>query len=115
MSLEIPVEHGGTGSNFMSAILVIEEFAKIDPSVSVACDVHDTLVNNLISFHGNDDIKAKYLPKLANEYMGSFCLSESASGSDAFAMQARAVHDADAGTCFFLSFSFSTLHKPPSL
>lgn len=96
--MEIPVEHGGTGSNFMSAILVIEEFAKVDPAVSVACDVHNTLVNNLISFHGSDAIKSKYLPKLASEFMGSFCLSESASGSDAFAMQARAVHNKAEGT-----------------
>ena len=46
MGIEIPEKFGGTGASFFSSILVIEELAKSDPSVSVFCDVQNTLINN---------------------------------------------------------------------
>ena len=49
MGVEIPEEYGGTGMNFMAACLVIEELAKVDASVSVMCDVQNTLVNNVFT------------------------------------------------------------------
>ena len=48
MGMEIPSEYYGTDVTFMSAILAVEELARIDPSVSVFCDVQNTLVNTLI-------------------------------------------------------------------
>jgi alkylation response protein AidB-like acyl-CoA dehydrogenase len=51
-------------------------------------DVQNTLVNNAILNWGNDNIKANYLPQLAAEKVGVYCLSEAGSGSDAFAMKA---------------------------
>jgi hypothetical protein len=72
----------------------VEELAKIDPSVSVCCDVHNTLVNSVFRLYANDAIKDKYLPRLATDTLGSFCLSEPASGSDAFALQTTAKLDA---------------------
>jgi len=90
MGVEIPEKYGGSGASFLSAILVIEELAKIDPAVSVCCDVQNTLVNNLFSIYGNEDVKSRYLPRLANECLGSFGLSEAGSGSDAFALATRA-------------------------
>jgi len=90
MGIEIPSELGGAGSSFTSAILTIEELAKIDPSVSVMCDVHNTLVNTVVRKYGTKEQQEKYLPLLAQSKLGSFCLSEAASGSDAFALQTRA-------------------------
>ena len=95
MGVEILPEYGGSGASFTSACIVIEELAKVDPSVSVCCDVQNTLVNNLFRFYANDDIKQRYLPRLASNTLGSFALSESGSGSDAFALKTRAEQNAD--------------------
>ncbi|KAF8075907.1 acyl-CoA oxidase [Lyophyllum atratum] len=84
MGIETSADHGGAESSFTSAIIAIEELAKVDPSVSVMCDVHNTL-----------EQQEKWLPQLAESKLGSFCLSEPASGSDAFALQTRAKKDGD--------------------
>ena len=65
MGIEIPSEFGGAGSSFTSAILTIEELAKIDPSVSVMCDVHNTLVNTVVRKYSTKEQQEKYLPLLA--------------------------------------------------
>lgn len=90
MGIEIPEEYGGAGMNFTAGIVGIEELARVDPSVSVLVDVHNTLVNTAILKYGTAESKRKWLPRLATETVGSFCLSEPASGSDAFALKTRA-------------------------
>ncbi|KAJ9087354.1 hypothetical protein DSO57_1034154 [Entomophthora muscae] len=93
MGIETPVEYGGSGGSFMSAILTVEELAKIDPSISVICDVQNTLVNTLFRKFGSKHLKEKYLARLATDTVGCFGLSEANSGSDAFALKTRAVKD----------------------
>lgn len=95
MGLEIDPEYGGAGASFFSAILTIEELAKIDPSVSVFCDIQNTLINTLFRKLGTEEQKAKYLPRLAQDMVGSFCLSEAESGSDAFSLKTTAVKNGD--------------------
>lgn len=95
MSIEIPEEYGGAGMNFTSAIIGIEELARADPSVSVMVDVHNTLCNTAIIKYGSEELKKKWLPKLATNTVASFCLSEPVSGSDAFAMATKAEETAD--------------------
>jgi hypothetical protein len=90
MGIEIPEEYGGAGMNFTASIIAIEELARVDPSVSVLVDVHNTLVNTAILKYGTGEAKRKWLPRLATNTVGSFCLSEPASGSDAFALRTRA-------------------------
>jgi len=90
MGVEIPEEYGGAGTNFTTAIVCIEELARVDPSVSVMVDVHNTLVNTAVIKYGSADLKKKYLPMLATKTVGSFCLSEPVSGSDAFALATKA-------------------------
>ncbi|CAN9509179.1 unnamed protein product [Ophioblennius macclurei] len=90
MGIEIDPEYGGTGSTFFSSILVIEELAKVDPSVAVLCDIQNTLINTLLVKLGNPAQKEKYLTRLSTDMVGSFCLSEAESGSDAFALKTRA-------------------------
>nr|CAD7457683.1 unnamed protein product [Timema tahoe] len=87
MGIEIGTEYGGTGSTFFSSILVVEELSKVDPSVSLYVDIHNTLVNALIMKIGTPKQKQRYLPRLAQDTGGCFCLSEAQSGSDAFAMK----------------------------
>jgi alkylation response protein AidB-like acyl-CoA dehydrogenase len=92
MGIEIPEEFGGAGGSFFQSILAIEAISKVDPSVGVLCDVQNTLVNNIFLRWANADQRKKYLPRLASKDVGSYCLTEPNSGSDAFAMKARA-HD----------------------
>ncbi|CAL1700318.1 unnamed protein product [Somion occarium] len=95
MGIETSSELGGAEASFTSAIIAIEELAKVDPSVSVLCDVHNTLVNTVIRKYGSKEQQEQWLPKLSESSLGSFCLSESVSGSDAFALQTRAKKDGD--------------------
>ena len=95
MGIEIPETWGGAGSSFFNSVLVVEELSRVDPSVGVLVDVQNTLVNNCLLRWGSDELKAAFLPRLASEAVGSYALSEAGSGSDAFAMQARAFDDGD--------------------
>lgn len=90
MGVEIPEEYGGAAASFFSAILAVEALATVDPSVSVLVDVQNTLVANALLRWANEAQKAKYLPRLAKEWVGSYALSEAGSGSDAFALATRA-------------------------
>jgi alkylation response protein AidB-like acyl-CoA dehydrogenase len=62
----------------------------------VLVDVQNTLVINAILRWGHDDLKARWLPRLAATTVGAYALSEAVSGSDAFALQTRAREDRDA-------------------
>jgi alkylation response protein AidB-like acyl-CoA dehydrogenase len=90
MGIEIPEEFGGSGASIFMASLAIEALAMVDPSVSVLVDVQNTLVNNALLRFGTADQKQQYLPKMASEWVGSYCLSEPSSGSDAFALRTSA-------------------------
>ncbi|KAF4084729.1 hypothetical protein AMELA_G00109260 [Ameiurus melas] len=70
MGIEINPKYGGTGSSFFSSILVIEELAKVDPSISVLCDIQNTLINTLMVKLGTEEQKEKYLPRLASDMVG---------------------------------------------
>jgi len=65
MGIETSAEHGGAESSFTSAIIAIEELAKVDPSVSVMCDVHNTLVNTILRKYGTTEQQDKWLPQLS--------------------------------------------------
>ena len=95
MGIEIPASYGGADASFFMSILAIEEFARIDPAVATCVDVQNTLVNNALVRWLNPDQKAQFFPRLATDTVGAYSLSESGSGSDAFAMQTRARPDGD--------------------
>jgi len=95
MGIETPEEFGGAGASFFTAILAVEELSRVDASVGVFVDVQNTLVNNALIRWGTQDQKKKYLTALATESVGAYALSEAGSGSDAFAMQTRAVDKGD--------------------
>lgn len=90
MGIEIPEEYDGGGGSFFMSILAIEELSRVDASVGVFVDVHNTLVNNAFLNWGSDDIKKRFLPRLANSAVGAYALSEASSGSDAFGLKLRA-------------------------
>lgn len=102
MGIDIPEEYGGAGGTFMMSILAIEEISKVDASVGVFMDVQNTLVNNAFVRWGSEEVKQRYLPQLATTKVGAYALSESGSGSDAFALKCRARKD---GSNYILSGS----------
>jgi alkylation response protein AidB-like acyl-CoA dehydrogenase len=97
MGIEIPEAYGGSGGTFFHAVLAVEELSRVDPSVGVLVDVQNTLVINALLRWGNDDVKQRYLPRLAANTVGAYALSEAGSGSDAFALTTRVREDGD--TC----------------
>ena len=95
MGIEVPEEYGGTGAGFFTVILAVEALAKVDASAAIIVDVQNTLVNNALLRYGNEQQKKKYLTQLATEKIGAYALSEAGSGSDAFALQTRAIEKGD--------------------
>jgi alkylation response protein AidB-like acyl-CoA dehydrogenase len=95
MGIEVPEAYGGAGGRFFHSVLAVEELSRVDPSVGVLVDVQNTLVINAVLRWGNEDIKRRYLPKLAASTVGAYALSEAGSGSDAFALTTRAKEDGD--------------------
>lgn len=95
MGIEIPEELQGGGGTFFMSILAIEEIAKVDASTSVFMDVQNTLVNNAFINFAEDDLKKRYLPRLAMDTVGAYALSEANSGSDAFSLKAKAEKKGD--------------------
>lgn len=105
MGIEVPAEMGGVELNFTAACLAIEEVAKVDPAVSALMDIHNTLLVTAFKRYGSQELQQQYLPRLAADTVGSFCLSEPNSGSDAFALKTKAVRDGsdwvlDGGKCW---------------
>ena len=95
MAIEIPETYGGTGASFFHAVLAVEELSRVDPSVGVLVDVQNTLVINALLRWGHDDLKRRYLTRLAGGTVGAYALSEAGSGSDAFALTTRAREEGD--------------------
>ena len=94
--MTIPEEHGGSELDPLSYCLVLEELARECPSTSVTLSVTNSVCAQPIARFGNDEQKARYLPRLASgEWIGGFMLTEPDSGSDAKAMRTRAVRDGD--------------------
>lgn len=95
MGIESPEQYGGAGGSFTMACLAVEELGRVDGSTSVLVDVQNTLVTNAFLKWGNDEQKKKYLTKMATEWVGAYALSESGSGSDAFALRLKAEQKGD--------------------
>ena len=100
MGIEIPEEYGGQGGSFFQAILAVEEISAVDPSAGVIVDVQNTICNNALLRWAAPQQKARYLPRLAENTVAAYALSEAGSGSDAFAMATRAE---DRGDHFLLN------------
>ncbi len=100
MGIEIPEKYQGSGGSFFMSVVAIEQISRVDASVGVFMDVQNTLVNNAFLRWGSHETKERFLPQLAAEKVGAYCLSEAGSGSDAFALKASAK---DAGDHYVLN------------
>jgi len=95
MGIAVPEQYGGAGGSFFDAILAVEEISAVDPAVGVLVDVQNTLCINALLRWATEEQKQEWLPRLAADTVGAYALSEAGSGSDAFALQARAVWRGD--------------------
>ncbi len=89
-----PEEYGGAGLGYLEYVCIIEEIARVDPSVGLTVAAHNSLCSNHIFTFGNESQKKKYLPDLtAARKVGAWALTEPSSGSDAGGMLTSAVRD----------------------
>jgi len=96
MGILVPEAYGGSGLGYVEYALVIEELARVDPSVALTVAAHNGLCTNHILMFGSEEQKRRYLPLLASgEWIGAWGLTESVSGSDAASMITTAVRDGD--------------------
>src|SRR5579872_6397362 len=90
MAIEAPMELGGAGANFFSAVLAVEEISRVDPAVAVIVDVQNTLAVNAILRWATPEQQRLYLPRVAQQTVCAYALSEAGSGSDAFSLTTQA-------------------------
>ncbi|RLQ90551.1 acyl-CoA dehydrogenase [Planomicrobium sp. Y74] len=96
MGITAPEKYGGSEMDFTSYITAIHELSKASGVIGVILSVHTSVGTNPILHFGTEEQIAKYVPKLASgEYLGAFCLTEPAAGSDAGSLKTRAVRDGD--------------------
>jgi alkylation response protein AidB-like acyl-CoA dehydrogenase len=93
--LSVPTEYGGSGADNVTRAIMVEELARVCGSTSLMMAINGLATTPIVNW-GSDDLKARYLPRIASgEWQGSYCLSEADAGSDAAAMTARAERDGD--------------------
>lgn len=96
MGVFIPEEYGGSGFGYFEYITVVSEIAKVCGSIGLSVAAHNSLCTGHIYYHGSEEQKKKYLPKLASaEWIGAWGLTETGTGSDAGGMNTTAVLDGD--------------------
>src|SRR3982751_1294206 len=87
-----PEELGGAGYGYIDYSIIIEELARVDPSVALIVAAHNSLCTNHIYLAGNEEQRKKYIPKLATgEWIGCWSLTEPEAGSDAAGTRSKAI------------------------
>ena len=77
-------------------MIILEELARVDPSVALTVAAHNSLCTNHIYLFGSEEQKRTYLPGLVQgEHLGAWALTEPGSGSDAAGLRTTAVRDGD--------------------
>ncbi len=95
MGIDVPADLGGAGGTFFMNVLAVEELSAVDASAAILVDVQNTLVNSPLLAFGSDDVKQRYLPRLAGGTVGAYALSEPGAGSDAFGLATRATRQGE--------------------
>jgi alkylation response protein AidB-like acyl-CoA dehydrogenase len=95
MGIQIPESFGGSGMSAVEYCICIEELARVDPSVALAVAAHNGLCTAHIFMFGTEVQKQRYVVPLARgEQIGAWGLTEPGAGSDAGAVETRAVREA---------------------
>jgi alkylation response protein AidB-like acyl-CoA dehydrogenase len=92
LGILVPEEYGGAELSYIDFTIIIEELAKVDPSIALSVAAHNGLGTNHINRFGNEKQKKKYLPDLTSgKKIAAWGLTESSSGSDAAGLKTTAV------------------------
>jgi len=96
LGITIPAEHGGAGMDALGAVIVHHELSKSDPGFALAYLAHSMLFVNNFFHAGNEEQRAKYLPKvLTGEWVGAMGMTEPSSGTDVLGMKTTARREGD--------------------
>jgi alkylation response protein AidB-like acyl-CoA dehydrogenase len=94
LGIFIPEEYGGSGFSYFEYATALMELGKVCGGIGLSVAAHNSLCTGHIYYHGSEEQKRKYLPKLASgEFIGAWGLTEANTGSDAMRMQTTAVKD----------------------
>ena len=92
----VPEELGGAGLGYVEYVLILEEIGAADGGVGLGVAAHNSLCTNHLLLFGSEELKSRYIPKLASgEWMGAWGLTEAEAGSDAGGTRTTAVRDGD--------------------
>ena len=96
LGITVGEEYGGSNLGYLAHVVAMEEISSASASVGLSYGAHSNLCVNQLSRWGNDEQKARYLPKLVSgEYLGALAMSEAGAGSDVMGMRTTAVKDGD--------------------
>lgn len=94
LGIYIPQEYGGSGMGYFEYATALMELGKVCGGVGLSVAAHNSLCTGHIYYHGSEEQKRKYLPKLSSgEFIGAWGLTEPNTGSDAMRMKTTAVKD----------------------
>ena len=94
--LQIPAEYGGAGLDTISYAIVIEEISRVCAAMGLCISVHNSVAAYPVYAFGNDFQRREFLlPMARGEKIGTFCLTEPNTGSDATSLETVAVRDGD--------------------
>jgi alkylation response protein AidB-like acyl-CoA dehydrogenase len=96
LGIYIPEEYGGSGFGYFEYATALIELGKVCGGVGLSLAAHNSLCTGHIYYHGSEEQKKKYLPKLASgEWIGAWGLTEANTGSDAMRMKTVGVKDGE--------------------
>ena len=96
LGITVGEEYGGSNLGYLAHVVAMEEISSASASVGLSYGAHSNLCVNQLSRWGNDEQKARYLPKLVSgAHLGALAMSEAGAGSDVMGMRTTAVKDGD--------------------
>ncbi len=97
LGMTVPEEYGGTGLNYLSHLVVMEEISRASASIGLSYGANSNLCLNNLYLNGSEEQRHKYLPKLCTgEHIGALAMSEPGAGSDVVgSMSCRAIKKGD--------------------
>jgi len=96
LGILVPEQYGGAGLCYLDFAVIIEELAKVDPSIALSVAAHNGLCTNHLYTFGSEEQRKKYLPDLTSgKKIGAWGLTESSSGSDAAGLKSTAEKKGD--------------------
>ncbi|MFQ5608415.1 MAG: acyl-CoA dehydrogenase family protein, partial [Candidatus Zixiibacteriota bacterium] len=94
-SMLIPEKYGGLGISMLAYATVIEELSAGSAGLGITVSVNNSLVVEALNLFGSEGIRERYLPQIAEGWIGAYCLSEAGAGTDITSIATTAVDSGD--------------------